>query len=180
MSALRKDAARNRDELLTAAQAAVAVHGPALTLSTVARAAHVGQATLYRHFPDRQALLLALMDRSLKRLEGFLTSHEEPDSLFLFLAFYIDHADEHAVLADFWRSMDKADPAVAETQARLDRLLARPVRRAIDAGLCRADLTVADLRLLLVMLNAVPGRDRSLDGSSVERMLAIVTTGLRR
>ena len=56
----RADALRNRDRLLTAAAPLVRPGGGALSLGQVARDAGVSIATLYRHFPTRESLLLAL------------------------------------------------------------------------------------------------------------------------
>ena len=56
----RADARRNREALLSRAAELIAEHGPAVALDEVARAAGVGNATLYRHFPDRAALLRAI------------------------------------------------------------------------------------------------------------------------
>ena len=50
----RADAQRNRDRLLTAAEAALNAHGVSASLDDIARAAGVGNATLYRHFPTRR------------------------------------------------------------------------------------------------------------------------------
>lgn len=58
--ALRSDAQRNRERLLSAAAPLSRVGGGELSLEQVARDAGVSIATLYRHFPTREALLLAL------------------------------------------------------------------------------------------------------------------------
>ncbi|HEY0450853.1 helix-turn-helix domain-containing protein [Actinophytocola sp.] len=57
----RSDARRNRDHLLTAGRAVVAEQGTDASLREVARRAGVGIGTLYRHFPNREALLEALL-----------------------------------------------------------------------------------------------------------------------
>jgi AcrR family transcriptional regulator len=56
---LRADARRNREKVLMAARAAVTEGGCDVSLEDVARQAGVGIGTLYRHFPNRQALLEA-------------------------------------------------------------------------------------------------------------------------
>ncbi|WP_241562267.1 TetR/AcrR family transcriptional regulator [Streptomyces hoynatensis] len=57
---LRADARRNYERLLAAAQATFAEHGIDAPLDDIARRAGLGNATLYRHFPTRQALLEAV------------------------------------------------------------------------------------------------------------------------
>jgi AcrR family transcriptional regulator len=58
--ARRADAERNRDKILAAARAAFADPGAQVSMAEVARRAGVGMATLYRNFPNREALLEAL------------------------------------------------------------------------------------------------------------------------
>jgi len=53
----RSDAARNRQRLLDVARAALAGDGET-TMQSIAKSAGVGQGTIYRHFPTREALLL--------------------------------------------------------------------------------------------------------------------------
>src|SRR3954466_542010 len=56
----RADARRNYDKVLAAAREAFAEGGESIALEEIARRAGVGIGTLYRHFPNRQALLEAL------------------------------------------------------------------------------------------------------------------------
>src|ERR1041384_5450319 len=56
----RADARRNYDKVLAAARAAFAERGDATSLEEIARRAEVGIGTLYRNFPNRQALLEAV------------------------------------------------------------------------------------------------------------------------
>ncbi len=63
----RSDATRNRSKILDAARTALAVSGEASTQS-IARAAGVGQGTLYRHFPTRDALVLEVHRRDVAAL----------------------------------------------------------------------------------------------------------------
>src|SRR5258706_9308562 len=56
----RADARRNYDKVITAAREAFAERGESTSLEEIARRAEVGIGTLYRNFPNRQALLEAL------------------------------------------------------------------------------------------------------------------------
>src|ERR1022692_3096692 len=58
-SSMRSDAEQNRARILAVARAALAESGEA-TLSSIAKLAGVGQGTMYRHFPTREVLLLAV------------------------------------------------------------------------------------------------------------------------
>lgn len=61
---LRKDAAENSERLLAAATRAVLAEGRAVPLERIAADAGVGIATLYRRYPNREALLEALAVRA--------------------------------------------------------------------------------------------------------------------
>src|SRR6201994_567668 len=56
----RADARRNYDKVIAAAREAFAEGGTATSLEEIARRAEVGIGTLYRNFPNRQALLEAV------------------------------------------------------------------------------------------------------------------------
>src|SRR5690242_13099507 len=64
---LRADAQGNRDRLLDVARAALA-QDPEAALNAIAKAAGVGQGTLYRHFPTREALVLAVYRKEIDDL----------------------------------------------------------------------------------------------------------------
>src|SRR3984893_1619052 len=65
---LRADARRNYDALLAAADELFTTNGPDVALDEIARRAGVGNATLYRHFPDRRDLLVAVCVSEVKAL----------------------------------------------------------------------------------------------------------------
>jgi AcrR family transcriptional regulator len=78
---LRADAARNRQLLLDAARDAFDRHGVTASLDDIARAAGVGPGTLYRHFPTRDQLVLAVIDEGLTdihRLGTVLLDEDDP------------------------------------------------------------------------------------------------------
>jgi hypothetical protein len=56
----RADARRNYESLLAAATEVFGEHGVHAPLDEIARRARVGNATMYRHFPTRQELILAV------------------------------------------------------------------------------------------------------------------------
>jgi AcrR family transcriptional regulator len=74
---VRSDGIANRQRLLDAAAAVVARDGLGAPLATVAAEAGVGIGTLYRHFPNREALLDGLLIRSLRLVDGVLTDAAE-------------------------------------------------------------------------------------------------------
>ncbi|MFI2332526.1 TetR/AcrR family transcriptional regulator [Nocardia rhamnosiphila] len=64
----RRDAAANRDRILTAAEDAFRRHGLSVDMRAVAAAAGVGIGTLYRHFPTREDLVRAITGTDLADL----------------------------------------------------------------------------------------------------------------
>ncbi len=59
--ALRADARRNREAILEAARQGFAEHGFDCQMEDIAAGARVGVGTVYRHFPNKEALLDALV-----------------------------------------------------------------------------------------------------------------------
>jgi AcrR family transcriptional regulator len=75
----RSDAARNRAKILAAADELFAARGAAdVTMEDIAKAAGVGRATLYRRYPDRSAIAVALLDEHERELQERLLSGPPP------------------------------------------------------------------------------------------------------
>ncbi|MCD7438570.1 TetR/AcrR family transcriptional regulator [Streptomyces lincolnensis] len=64
-----KARARNRAALIAAAREICAEHGLDVPLSAIAKRAGVGQGVLYRHFPDRAAVALAVLEENVQQIE---------------------------------------------------------------------------------------------------------------
>jgi len=86
---LRADARQNYERLIAAAAAAIGELGPNVSLEEVAKRAGVGIGTLYRHFPNRQALLEAVyreqVERHSARGRELLTTRSPVEALPLWL-----------------------------------------------------------------------------------------------
>ena len=75
----RADAARNRQRILDAARRLIKKKGvQEMTLEAVAVEAKVGRATLFRRFPDRASLLLALLDEHERVLQDQVLNGKAP------------------------------------------------------------------------------------------------------
>ncbi|MFJ6722393.1 TetR/AcrR family transcriptional regulator [Streptomyces sp. NPDC091259] len=146
---LRADAARNRAQILAAARTAFRELGTAAPLDEIARRAGVNIATLYRRFPDREALIrqividgftvvLQAADTALATApDGALASIEE-------LLLHLVRERETLVLPLIGGPVTEDPEAVAlqlQIAARLEDLLAT----ARDQGAVRADATAVDL-----------------------------------
>ena len=65
--AVRRDAERNRALIIDAARAVLDADGDA-SMHAIAKAAGVGQGTLYRHFPTREAIVMAVHRNDVREL----------------------------------------------------------------------------------------------------------------
>jgi AcrR family transcriptional regulator len=75
----RRDAARNRDALLAAADALIGEHGvDAVTMEAVASRAGVGKGTVFRRFESREGLMAAVLDRSETAFQAAILSGPPP------------------------------------------------------------------------------------------------------
>lgn len=70
---LRADAERNRDSVLDHA-ARLLAEDPGVGMADIARAADVGRATLYRHFPTREELIAAIDARAAAEVEAAIAA----------------------------------------------------------------------------------------------------------
>lgn len=72
-AARRSDAVRNHDRVIAAARELFTRDGLAVTIPQVAALAGVGKATVYRSYPAKQDLVLAVTRDGLARLSGLVT-----------------------------------------------------------------------------------------------------------
>lgn len=72
---MRADAQRNRDKILAVTEQLLTKNdAQSLTMAQIAKAAHIGVGTIYRKFPTKGDLLLAL---AYDQLDGFLKEHQD-------------------------------------------------------------------------------------------------------
>src|SRR4051812_50098886 len=117
---MRADARRNLEQLLLAARELVADRGAGVPLEEVAQRAGVGIATLYRRFPDRTALLRAVVIDALEQTraaaEAAAAGHEDPLEA---LAAYLRQALDlrvSAVIPQVLEVLDLDEPEVASAR----------------------------------------------------------------
>jgi AcrR family transcriptional regulator len=145
-------AAENRAALIAAAREVFAAGGYDAPLSLVARAAGVGQGSLYRHFPDRVSLALAVFEDGVAELEALAA--EPGATLDDVLALITEQAIASTAFIDMV-TVPPADPRMVAVRDRVADLLDGQLAEAKSAGRVRADLTSDDLVLAIGMLTAV-------------------------
>ena len=99
----RADARRNYALLLAAAREVFSERGAGAPLDEVARRAGIGNATMYRHFPDRRELIIAVYADEVAALcargEALLQDQPPDDALFAWLRAFIAHVAAKRELA---------------------------------------------------------------------------------
>jgi AcrR family transcriptional regulator len=180
---LRADAERNRQRLLAAAKDLFATRGLDVTLDDIARHAGVGTGTAYRRFPNKDALIDALMvDRIGELAEIARECLREPDP-WVGLTSYFDRAlalqaadrGLKEVLFSSGRGRERSNHA----RRQIAPVVTKLVRRAKEAGVVRQDIDTSDVPLINFMLNTVVDFGRDVKPDLYRRYLAIVIDGLR-
>lgn len=184
---LRADAQRNLDRILGAAREVFLEQGFDAPLDEISRRAGVGIATLYRRFPDRQALARGVALDVWRRVghEARLALAEEPTA-FEALARYLHRALDLGIGAVMPLLAGQAGQAILDDEARDARQQSvEPVQQMIAAaqadGTLRADVAYGDTGLLLIRLNRpLPAPfPRELDQALAHRHLDLLIAGLR-
>lgn len=180
---LRADAARNRAAIVDAARAVFAERGLDAPLDDIAKAAGIGNATLYRRFPTRGDLIAAVFaDRMIEHRDAVeaALAHEDPWDGF---ASYVRAATAVQArdrgIADLV-TMDLA--AAPEIQALRDQAFAglvSLVERAQAASSLRADFTTEDVVVLLMANAGLVERAHAVSAAASERLVHLLLDGLR-
>ncbi len=177
---LRSDARDNRQQLLEAAAAVFLEHGIAVRLDVVIERAQVGRATFYRNFPDRAALIVALLDVAQSRLsEAAASIPDDENKVFRLFAFIGEMLTVNPVLVDAWRVLGSDSPEITSSQTRFMAVFKDPVSIALAAGTLREDFKLEDVSVVTGMLSAVVREQDPISRERVvARLLELVTTGV--
>jgi AcrR family transcriptional regulator len=179
----RSDARRNRDAILAAALVAL-TESPEASLNAIAKRAGVANATLYRHFPTREDLVLATYQREVGKLvdaaEVLLHEQTPIDALRSWVERLARYAVTKHGLADALRKATSPgnDLSSTSTYNAIVGALARLLRANIAAGTLRPDLDAEDVILALAGLWQLdPASDWK---RQAQRIYDIVLSGLQR
>jgi len=150
--AVRKDVLRNRALLLESADAVIREHGTDLSLNAVAHHAGVGVGTVYRHFPDREALIRVMFEERVERVHEILSSHlHDEDPVEGLRGAVFDICRMQATDRGVWEvvSAGGGEPHLQIVQTRLLPTTRKLVRRANATGRLRVPFETNDLPVLL-------------------------------
>jgi AcrR family transcriptional regulator len=178
----RSDAQRNVAALLEAARAVFADTGVDAPAKEITDLAGVGVGTLYRHFPRRSDLVVAVMQHEIDACAAAATtlSAEHPpwDALTHWVARLTGLVGTKRGLATALHSGDPTfDDLPRYIMAQLEPALDGLIGAARASGDVRAAVTARDIVLAVALLcQPVPGQDLDFN----ERLVAIFLAGLRQ
>lgn len=178
---LRADAQRNTDALLEAALAVFAVSGVDAPVREIAEKAGVGIGTVYRHFPQRSDLIVAVfrhqVDACADAAPVLAAKHGPGEALARWMQRYADFIAAKRGLA---AALHSGDPAFNSLPAYFDQRLRPALQTLLDAaaaaGEVRTDIEPNDL-LRAVGSLCMSARDDRADYA--RRMVALLVDGLR-
>lgn len=173
----RADARRNRSLIITSASDVIADDGPNASLDKIARRAGVGAGTLYRHFPSREDLLIAVFTDRIESLcaQAHAAGDTLPpgDALAAWLHALLAHSMSDRGLVGALDALG-AKPDI-ECSARIAAAATQLLLRAQETSHVHPD-AVADDLLRLVIGIALATDDRG----QADRLLELALDGLRR
>jgi len=177
---VRADARRNVQALLKVAVTVFATSGVNAPMHEIAERAGVGVGTLYRHFPKRADLIVAVFRHEVEACadaaQALAAEYQAGDALTHWIERYIDLiATKHGLAAALHRDEPAYDGLPAYFEARLKPPLDGLLRAAAAAGYIRSDVNAGDL---LWTVATLCGRARSEDAGLGRRMIGLVLDGL--
>jgi AcrR family transcriptional regulator len=177
---LRSDARRNRARLIEVAAAAFRDEGLDIGVDEIARRAGVGIATLYRHFPAKTDLIVAVMDPVFDDLgqaaaDALAGPREEALSAFLYATLSVQ-CHNRGFLEAFARHELPTD--VRDALGRRALAILEPiVALGHETGSVRPELDASDLLMIVRMLGVVTAAPRR---GTPETYVETLLRGLRR
>ncbi|MEU9604702.1 helix-turn-helix domain-containing protein [Streptomyces sp. NPDC048057] len=180
----RADARRNYDRLLTEARAVFAERGTDASLEEIARRSGVGIGTLYRHFPNRHAIMSAVFQDALAALLDRSRALADAPDPFAALAEWLRaliscSGEYNGISRALMSASHDADSALSSCCVPLAEAGEQLLRRAVDAGAVRDDTSIGDLMQLTNAI-ALAGEQSPADPGLPDRLLALTLRGLRR
>lgn len=175
---LRADARANRDRILEVARAAL-IADPETPLSAISKAAGVGQGTLYRHFPTREALALAIYRKEISAVAALastlLKEHLPLEAFRLWCAQLADSSAMKRGVAGLLQGSTSEDDK-RETYQQMVLAVRSLIAACQASGAIHRDANADDVLILLGVLWQIPshpGRD-----AQSARIIALIFSGL--
>ncbi len=177
----RRDARRNHERLLNEARQLFAERGIDAPLDELAVRAGVGAGTVYRHFPNRDALVRELYDAAVETVNDFAPEILGAESGWRSVELYLERLGawvaDSPYLPAVMRRVAELDPS-HRPGAAFEQVVDGLVARAQAEGTLRRDVTAVDLSVLVDMLGSLGQYGREYL-PYWRRQLTIVLDGLR-
>jgi AcrR family transcriptional regulator len=178
----RADAERNRERILEVAKEVFTREGAAASLDDIARRSGVGNATLYRHFPTRDALIEAVYRNEVEKLaaaeQRFAASMPPLEALRAWMLLFIDHVAGKKLIIPAMDTVAGGSMRLIEgSRSLIHTAFVASVKRAIASGDLRSDTDPNDFVRALVGIfhtTASPGWE-----TSARRLVDILIAGSR-
>lgn len=175
----RADARRNYEKVLAAAREAFAEGGEATSLEEIARRAGVGIGTLYRNFPNRQALVEALYREEVEEVCRAATELDCTDpweALNLWFDRFIAYmAAKRALVHELSNNLQPDAALFKDCRASLFTAGEPLLRRAQEAGVVRRDVDIGQVIQMVIAIAKTPAGE---PGQS-EHLVHVALDGLR-
>lgn len=176
----RRDAVRNRARLIEAAAHAFREDGLGASVNAIAERAGVNVATLYRHFPTKDALIVAVLETVLEPLvaarDRALATGDPAEALRTFFREAVRLPDENRGLVDALGRYPKASEVRQQLREPAIEIVTPLVERLHRDGQLRRDFDALDLLVALHMLvGAAEGREPERN----DRYAEMILRGLR-
>jgi AcrR family transcriptional regulator len=178
----RADAQRNRERILEVAKEEFTRLGANASLEEIAKRAGVGPGTLYRHFPTREELLVAVYRSEMEKLAAaertFADSMPPVEALRAWLLLFVDAVETKQIIAPVLNALVGDPKKVFEASyAQMHEALRALAKRAIQSGDIRNDLDPIDLlRAIVGVANVSASPDWQ---QSARRLVDILIAGAR-
>jgi AcrR family transcriptional regulator len=176
----RRDAQANREKILRSAQALFHERGLVVGLHEIARHAGLGAGTVYRHFPNRAALISALYEDSTAHLRAVARqAAEAPDAWDAVNDVLFRSHEIRALDRGLWAiAMHSARRSATVGQASFGEILEEIVTRAHESGELRSDFVATDINVLNIMIAACADFTNEIDPDLWRRFVTILIDGL--
>jgi AcrR family transcriptional regulator len=176
----RTDAQRNRERILEVAKEAFTRFGASTSLDEIAKEAGVGPGTLYRHFPSREELLVAVYRTEVEKLaaaeQKFAETMPPLEALRAWMLLFVDYIAAKQLIAPVLNALVGDPKKVFEPyHVQIWDAIRGLVKRAIKNGDIRKDLDPIDLlRALIGVANVATSPDWQ---QSARRLVDILIVG---
>jgi AcrR family transcriptional regulator len=181
--ALRSDARRNRERLVSSARELFAARGIDVSVEEITHHADLGMGTLYRHFPTKDDLIDAVLEDAFAEFgrlaEEAAASADAWEGLTRFLEQALELHVKNRGVKDLLATRGRDAAPAAAARAHMRRVLRGVIERAQEQGALRPDFVFEDLPPIVWSLGRVVELTTDIAPDFWRRQLSFVVDGLR-